>query len=36
MAHASFGQFGVYCVTVILTVLPYHSLKSYYANKSQI
>ena len=36
MAHVSFWQFGVYCVTAILTMLPYFSLKSYCANKSQI
>ena len=36
MAHVSFLQFGVYRVTAILTLLPYISLKSYCANKSQI
>ena len=36
MAHVSFWQIGVYCVTAILTLLPYNSLKSYYANRSQI
>ena len=36
MAHVSFWQFGVYCVTAILALLFYFSLKSYCANKSQI
>ena len=36
MAHVSLWQFWVYCVTAILTLLPYFSLKSYCANKGQI
>ena len=36
MAHVSFLQIGVYCVTAILTLLPYNSLKSYRENKSVI
>ena len=36
MAYVSFWQFGVNYVTAILTPLPYNSLKSYSANKSQI
>ena len=36
MAHVSFWQFGVYCVTAILTLLSDKSLKSYCENKSQI
>ena len=36
MAHVSYWQFVVYCVTAILTLLPYFSLKTYCVNKSQI
>ena len=36
MAHFSFWQFVVYCVIAIVTLLPYFSLKSFCANKSQI
>ena len=32
MAHVSFWQLGLHCVTIMLTPLPYNSRKSYCAN----